>query len=276
MINSFRLTDYGSKSLSNIYGNQDADTLENVLNNVPNIVPKITELIARSGAKHKFSESSPLEIINEDENHVAFNISSLSDVFVEERRAGDGGRSYDTVDETVRVKRQSDLQTSKSDEKIEVDVHGCYSNPIQTSPTVETKEFESDLSASKGTGHSNIININDSVDIVSRASVGFRVNRGRPESAMSSDSSFSPGPKRLIHQKSSIGDDVAYSSSEDINHTPTTSSECIALDSVDTVQSQPTTLHTFLKNVDEKPPELAHTLDINSDETRLGLRVCIQ
>jgi len=93
--------------------------LQCIVQNVLNIELKSTKLIAQSGAKPKFSETSPLEIINEDENHVAFDVSSPWDVFVEER-AGDGDRSYDTRDETIRAKRQNDLQTSM----YTVDVHG--------------------------------------------------------------------------------------------------------------------------------------------------------
>jgi len=117
-----------------------------------------------------------------------------------------------------------------------------------------------------------MINIYDSVDVVCRPSICFR-DDGRPESPMSSIFSSYGRTKRLMHQKSFIGDDVSYSSSEKINDTAMMSSGCIALNSVDTVQSQPTTRHTFFKNVDEKPPKVAHTLDISADETRFGLRV---
>ena len=41
------MTDLGSTHLSNIYGQQDGDTLQNILNNVPNIVPHLLASVDR-------------------------------------------------------------------------------------------------------------------------------------------------------------------------------------------------------------------------------------
>ena len=278
-------------SLSNIYGNQDAETLENLLNNVPNIVPKIGNLLSRAHNNDKGGaggEPTTLEAIAENSaptETARFQESGVdvetADVVVNVVNAGEG---FDTVD----IGREDSVLQNLS---VTRDTHGGYANPtLEATPEEEHKVFAKAATSTPmpgegeagGGGKANSsagmdISEADSVTVAAKVLANglSAVNRSTPEASRSRSLDSEGGAPRMrtmLHKMASIRDDDVVVSPFEGDHRASTES----LDGSTEVLSKPTTLQTFLRNIVEKHEEIVENLSASHPSAdRIVLKVTL-